>query len=123
MESNKCDEDVFKNGTSLGIFDMSKSEAEKFCADKTKETGIKHDWHYVMGRVHVKALYPTELLKAIAQRDELLAALNNLVDIIDKAGLGNLSKGVQLGAMSWYVKASDAVEWAREAIAKCEVKS
>lgn len=59
----------------------------------------------------------------IAQRDELLAALNNLVDIIDKAGLGNLSKGVQLGAMSWYVKASDAVEWAREAIAKCEVKS
>ena len=59
----------------------------------------------------------------IAQRDELLAATNNLLSVIDKAGLGNLSNGVQLGAMSWYVKASDAIEWAKEAIAKCEVKS
>lgn len=55
-----------------------------------------------------------------AQRDELLAALKNLTCIINKAGLINLTKGVQLGATSWYVKASDAMDYAESVISKHE---
>ena len=40
----------------MGLFDMKKEQAEKYCEDETKRTGIKHDWHYVAGRVHVKSL-------------------------------------------------------------------
>ena len=47
------------------------------------------------------------------ERDELQGALAGLVGIIDKAGLHNLSKGVQLGPTVWYVKASDWLELAR----------
>ena len=60
MDTVSCDDDVFKDGTSLGFFDMSKSEAQDFCEKKTAETGYKHDWHYMAGRVHIKALVPTE---------------------------------------------------------------
>lgn len=56
------------------------------------------------------------LLMVVRQRDELLEALTDLIDIIDAAGLINLSNGVQLGQTSWYVKASDRVKWARTKI-------
>lgn len=49
-----CDEDIFKNGVSLGFFDMSKKEAEAMRLSLTESTGYKHDWHYVGGRVHMK---------------------------------------------------------------------
>lgn len=55
MSEETCDENIFKNGISLGLFDISKQEAEAFCKQETERTGIKHDWHYVAGRVHVKA--------------------------------------------------------------------
>jgi hypothetical protein len=55
--------------------------------------------------------YALELERALAAEREALAGL---VSIIDKAGLLNLSNGVQLGATSWYVKASDAMDYARE---------
>jgi len=48
---------------------------------------------------------------------KLREALESLVEIIDKAGLLNLSNGVQLGQTSWYVKASDRLEFARAALA------
>lgn len=51
---------------------------------------------------------------------ETLEALKSLVEIIDKAGIENLSNGVQLGKTSWYVKASNRMEDARAAIAKAE---
>lgn len=56
MSTEKCDEDVFKNGVSLGFFDMTKQEAEAYCVEQTKITGSKHDWHYIGGRVHIKAM-------------------------------------------------------------------
>jgi len=43
-------------------------------------------------------------------------ALEGLLSVIDAAGLINLSNGVQLGQTVWYVKASEAVEYAREAL-------
>jgi hypothetical protein len=58
--------------------------------------------------------------RLIAAAPDLLAALRGLVAIIDKAGLLSLSNGVQLGQTAWYVKASDAIEYARAAIAKAE---
>jgi len=44
--------------------------------------------------------------------EELRSALIGLVAIINKAGLVNLSHGVQLGSISWLMKATDAVNYA-----------
>lgn len=41
---------------------------------------------------------------------EVETAAYRLVEVINMAGLINLSNGVQLGQTSWYVKASDAME-------------
>jgi hypothetical protein len=43
MESDKCDQEVFDNGVSLGVFAMSKQEAEAFCEARTRDTDVKHD--------------------------------------------------------------------------------
>lgn len=51
---------------------------------------------------------------------ETLEALKSLVEIIDKAGVENLSNGVQLGRTSWYVKATNRLEYAHAAIKKAE---
>jgi len=56
MSTDKCDLDVYKNGKGLGFFDMTKQEAEDFCKKQTEETGMKHDWHYFAGRVHIMYL-------------------------------------------------------------------
>lgn len=53
---DKCSDDVYRNGISLGVFAMSKDEAEEYCKTETKRTGRLHDWHYFGGRVHVKYL-------------------------------------------------------------------
>ena len=54
--SDQCNEDVFKYGESVGIFDMDKEEANAKCAEMTDITDFIYDWHYAMGRVHVKRL-------------------------------------------------------------------
>lgn len=46
-------------------------------------------------------------------------ALRDLVHIIDRAGLLNLSNGVQLGQTSWYIKASERMTYARHVMG-CE---
>lgn len=44
-------------------------------------------------------------------------ALEDVLDLLGKAGLLNLSNGVQLGPTAWYVKMSDAVDFARRQLA------
>lgn len=51
-----CNQEVFDHGVSLGFFDMPKAEANELVERLTKETGRAHDWHYIGGRVHIKAL-------------------------------------------------------------------
>lgn len=64
MASSECNADVYKHGISMGLFDMPKEEAEAMCIRLTQETGRLHDWHYIGGRVHVKAM-PEELGVAV----------------------------------------------------------
>lgn len=64
-----------------------------------------------------------EVRRKLAAHDDLLAALKGLVGIIDSAGLQNLTNGVELGPTVWFVKASEAMEFARDAIAKAEARS
>jgi hypothetical protein len=78
MSTVACDQEVFKDGTSMGFFDMPKEEAEKYCREQTEKTGYKHDWHYVAGRVHVKALIPTEVTKLRRQLADTQAKLKLL---------------------------------------------
>ena len=51
-----CNQEVFEKGVSLGLFDMPKEEAEAMCMKLTEKTGRLHDWHYIGGRVHIKAM-------------------------------------------------------------------
>ena len=43
------------------------------------------------------------------EQDAMLEQVQNLVNIINSAGLLQLSRGVELGQTSWYVKASDSL--------------
>ena len=56
--------------------------------------------------------------RLIVAAPDLLNALEGLVAIIQKAGLSQLARGVELGQTSWAVKASDRMEVAHWAIAK-----
>lgn len=58
MSTEKCDPLVYKYGVQTHVTVCSKEEAERFCADATRLTGQRHDWHYVGGRVAVLAIPP-----------------------------------------------------------------
>lgn len=51
---------------------------------------------------------------------ELLEALEETWRVLRAAGLLNLTRGVQLGSTSWYVKACDAEQLSDAAIAKAK---
>lgn len=54
--TNEMDSEVFAHGESVGLFDMPKEEAEAKCKDMTAKSDYTYDWHYTMGRVHIKRL-------------------------------------------------------------------
>ncbi|MDB5541461.1 MAG: hypothetical protein JWQ89_3188, partial [Devosia sp.] len=60
------------------------------------------------------ALYAAPSVAPVA---ELVEALRGLVSVVEAAGVGPLSNGVQLGQTAWYVKCSDALELARAVLA------
>jgi len=59
----------------------------------------------------------------LASAPELFSALFELVYIIERAGVGNLSRGVQLGQISWADKCNARVEQAKEVIERLRPKS
>ena len=72
---------------------MTKQDAEEFCRSETDKTGRLHDWHYIGGKVHVKAMRDT--IKEIELKKinkELLAALEKVVS--DITALSESSYGV-----------------------------
>jgi hypothetical protein len=63
-DPNKCNQEVFDKGTSLGLFDLTKEEANEYCASMNASgDGNVYDWHYVGGRVHVKFFYLNNRIK------------------------------------------------------------
>ena len=56
MSIKPCDQDVFDNGQSVCLVDIPRETAENICRSLSAATGCKIDWHYVGGRVHIKAL-------------------------------------------------------------------
>lgn len=54
----KDDHDVYKQGITVGFADeyMNAEEAEEWCRKQTYTTGIRHDWHFVGGRILIKAM-------------------------------------------------------------------
>jgi hypothetical protein len=90
---------------------------------KTTETGTKAIFSGSSGAwvAHtVRYLSSTQEANArlISAAPDLLEALKDTWDVLDAAGLHNLSNGVQLGQTVWYVKACDAKRSARAAIDK-----
>ncbi|WP_085696324.1 hypothetical protein [Pseudomonas sp. B26(2017)] len=54
-----CDPDVYQRGSSVAVIgDMPRDAAEQLCRGLSVLTGWRIDWHYLGGRVHVKALPP-----------------------------------------------------------------
>jgi hypothetical protein len=56
INSIECQEDIYKNGVSVGIFDMGKEYADELCSRLTELTEYRYDWHYIAGRVHIKLI-------------------------------------------------------------------
>ena len=54
--SGECDNEVFQKGASVCLVDIPKETAEDICRSLSAVTGCRIDWHYIGGRVHIKAL-------------------------------------------------------------------
>ncbi|WP_228758559.1 hypothetical protein [Pseudomonas pisciculturae] len=55
-EQGACDQDVYSKGKSVCVVDIPKETAEVICRNFSAVTGWKVDWHYIGGRVHMKAM-------------------------------------------------------------------
>jgi hypothetical protein len=53
-----CNQEIFDHGVSVGMFDIPKHTAEHICQAFSQTLGVRVDWHYIGGRVHIKALLP-----------------------------------------------------------------
>ncbi|MHD0451523.1 hypothetical protein ACY2EW_08590 [Serratia nevei] len=56
--AGECNKEVYENGQSVCLVDIPKETAEVICRGISQATGCKVDWHYIGGRVHIKALAP-----------------------------------------------------------------
>ncbi|MDD0981334.1 hypothetical protein [Pseudomonas shahriarae] len=66
----KCDQDIYANGHSVCLVDIPKDTAETICRNVSAVTGCKVDWHYIGGRVHIKALQAEQPAPAAAVLSE-----------------------------------------------------
>lgn len=59
VQPDVCAQEVFNEGVSIGLFDIPKHTANAICSGINAATGAHVDWHYIGGRVHLKALPAT----------------------------------------------------------------
>lgn len=59
IDPDNCAQEVYEHGASVGRFDIPKETANAICAGISAATGARVDWHYIGGRVHIKALPAT----------------------------------------------------------------
>ncbi|KVQ35711.1 hypothetical protein WK03_35165 [Burkholderia cepacia] len=87
MSPDECAHDVYRHGQSIGLFDIPKETANAICAQITAVTGARVDWHYVAGRVHMKALPASPIAPAAADERE---AFRNVLGLVGR-GAGESS--------------------------------
>jgi hypothetical protein len=56
MNDDVCNTRIFEEGIVVGIFDIPKELANTLCRELTSSGYAEVDWHYVGGRVVMKAL-------------------------------------------------------------------
>ena len=94
----KCAQDVYANGRSVCLVDIPKETAETICRNVSAVTGCKVDWHYIGGRVHIKALsaeQPAPSYRLLGDGDIIQDGDETLND--DTATWGKVPVGVFIG--------------------------
>lgn len=64
--AEQCDGEIYKNGISACLIDIPKHTAEEICRGVSAAAGIRVDWHYIGGRVHIKAIKPAPPLPVVS---------------------------------------------------------
>lgn len=99
---DECNGEVFSQGESVGMVDMTKEQAEAYCQKLTAESDYTYDWHYAMGRPHImrlkKGFQKEQRYIVIKQKDMDAAELTNeerqvLGDILAKLTKKRLDLG------------------------------
>ncbi|CAA0342656.1 hypothetical protein [Klebsiella pneumoniae] len=65
-----CDPEVYEKGVSACLVVIPKETAEVICKGISAATGCKVDWHYIGGRVHIKALQAAPQPAPVATSEE-----------------------------------------------------
>ncbi|CNJ04098.1 Uncharacterised protein [Yersinia aldovae] len=62
---DQCSPEVYEKGVSACLVDIPKDTAEIICRGISAASGCAVDWHYVGGRVHIKAMQFTTTQKPV----------------------------------------------------------
>lgn len=88
VAANECAQDVYQHGQSIGLFDIPKDTANAICAGITAITGARVDWHYIAGRVHMKAIAAPSVAQAgLSENAAMDIALRIIANLEDRAGV------------------------------------
>ena len=74
-----CDQELFDQGVSVGLFDIPKWTAEALCRGIAAATEARVDWHYIGGRVHIKALPAARATADSVQEDAAREAIEKVL--------------------------------------------
>ena len=84
--------------------------------DATHTRTINIDSEHGMLAIELRSGLPDNLTPLMIGNPPAIDALHALIRVIEAAGLNNLANGVQLGQVSWLVKANDAMAEGRRAL-------
>ena len=101
-----CDQELFDQGVSVGLFDIPKWTAEALCRGIAAATEARVDWHYIGGRVHIKALPAARAPADIVQAGEYPALVCDYCGALTPDPWH--SSGMLHGKMSKHIHSCDA---------------